>query len=109
MAMVRPDAIGNSLPEDTMVTHAFSGGPGRSIATAYARAATRSDAPPTAPYPVQRELTRSGARAIGAGSWQNLRLHDAICRGIAGCPGARPSRVSSNNGRVGDSDLMRQA
>jgi nitronate monooxygenase len=53
------DAIGNSLPEDTMVTRAFSGRAGRSIATAYARSATAFDAPPTAPYPVQRGLTQA--------------------------------------------------
>jgi nitronate monooxygenase len=51
------DAIGRALPEQTMVTRAFSGRPGRSIANAYAHAATASDAPPPAPYPVQRGLT----------------------------------------------------
>src|SRR6202167_5466051 len=34
------DAIGRSLPEDTIVSRVFSGRPGRSVATAYARAAT---------------------------------------------------------------------
>ena len=41
-----------------MVTRAFSGRAGRSVATAYARAATAPDAPPPAPYPVQRALTQ---------------------------------------------------
>ena len=53
------DAIGATLPEQTIVTRAFSGRPGRSIATAYARAAAAPDAPAPAPYPVQRGLTQA--------------------------------------------------
>jgi nitronate monooxygenase len=53
------DAIGESLPEQTLLTRAFSGRPGRSVATAYARAAAARDAPPPAPYPVQRGLTQA--------------------------------------------------
>jgi nitronate monooxygenase len=53
------DAIGRTLPEDTMLSRAFSGRPGRTIATAYVRAATGPDAPPPAPYPVQRALTQA--------------------------------------------------
>jgi nitronate monooxygenase len=53
------DAIGRTVPEQTLVTRAFSGRPGRSIATAYARAAASPDAPPPAPYPVQRGLTQA--------------------------------------------------
>jgi nitronate monooxygenase len=52
------DAIGRLRPEETLVTRAFSGRSGRSVATAYARAATAPDAPPAAPYPVQRALTQ---------------------------------------------------
>jgi nitronate monooxygenase len=51
------DALARTAPEDTIVTRAFSGRPGRSIATGYALAATGPDAPPPAPYPVQRGLT----------------------------------------------------
>jgi len=52
------NAIGFVRPEDTLVTRAFSGRPGRGVATAYARAANAPDAPPPAPYPVQRALTQ---------------------------------------------------
>ena len=51
------DALARTQPEDTRVSRAFSGRPGRSIATAYVRAAAGPDAPPPAPYPVQRALT----------------------------------------------------
>jgi nitronate monooxygenase len=44
-------------PESTMVTRAFSGRPGRAVATDYVRAASSPDAPAPAPYPVQRALT----------------------------------------------------
>lgn len=53
------DALGRTLPEDTLITPAFSGRAGRSIATAYTRAASGPNAPPPAPYPVQRGLTQA--------------------------------------------------
>lgn len=53
------DAIGRAQPEQTVVSRAFSGRPGRSIATRYIRAAIGSDAPSPAPYPVQRGLTQA--------------------------------------------------
>jgi nitronate monooxygenase len=48
-------ALATTRPEDTVVTRAFSGRAGRSIATDYTRAANTGPAP--APYPIQRGLT----------------------------------------------------
>src|SRR5215208_5560388 len=50
-------ALAELDPEQTMLTRAFSGRFGRALATEYARAAAGPDAPPPAPYPVQRGLT----------------------------------------------------
>jgi nitronate monooxygenase len=51
------DALAHTKPEDTVISRAFSGRPGRSIATHYALAALSPEAPSPAPYPVQRGLT----------------------------------------------------
>jgi nitronate monooxygenase len=59
------DALARTTPEQTMLTRAFSGRAGRSIATSYVRAAASSNAPRPAPYPVQRGLT-SAMRAEAA-------------------------------------------
>lgn len=68
------DAIGRSRPEETLVTRAFSGRPGRSVATAYARAASAPDAPSPAPYPVQRALTQAmRAAATEAGDIDRMQ------------------------------------
>jgi nitronate monooxygenase len=77
------DALARAAPEDTMVSRVFSGRAGRSIATKYVRAATAADAPPPAPYPVQRGLTaamRTDAQRTGdvermqAWAGQSVRL-----------------------------------
>jgi len=51
------DALARTLPEHTMITRAFSGRAGRSVATRYTRAASEAAAPSPAPYPVQRGLS----------------------------------------------------
>jgi len=58
------DALAATLPEGTIMSRAFSGRAGRSIATDYVCASLAPDAPAPAPYPVQRGLTQ-GMRDAG--------------------------------------------
>lgn len=61
-------ALAQIAPEDTIVSRAFSGRAGRSIATDYVLAAISEEAPHPAPYPVQRGLTaamRAEATKLG--------------------------------------------
>jgi nitronate monooxygenase len=51
------EALRTTTPERAVLSRAFSGRAGRSVSTAYVRAATAEDAPAPAPYPVQRGLT----------------------------------------------------
>ncbi len=68
------NALADLEPEATMPTRAFSGRLGRSIATGYARAAAAPDAPPPAPYPVQRALTAPMREAaVKAGDVQRMQ------------------------------------
>jgi nitronate monooxygenase len=53
------ERLAQTEAHETIITRAFSGRPGRSAATAYVRAASATNAPRPAPYPVQRGLTRS--------------------------------------------------
>lgn len=51
---------------NTRLTRAFSGRAGRAIRTKYVEAAAGKDAPPPAPYPIQRALTRLMRDEAGA-------------------------------------------
>ena len=53
------ERLARTEAHETVLTRAFSGRAGRSAATAYARAASAPGAPDSAPYPVQRGLTRA--------------------------------------------------
>jgi nitronate monooxygenase len=69
------DALANTTPERTILSRAFSGKPGRSIATDYVRAAVEADAPAPAPYPVQRGLTaRMRSEAQKTGDVQRMQV-----------------------------------
>jgi nitronate monooxygenase len=68
------DALARTRPEDTVVSRAFSGRAGRSIATDYVLASLASEAPSPAPYPVQRGLTAPMREAAGkAGDVQRMQ------------------------------------
>jgi nitronate monooxygenase len=68
------DALAHALPEQTLVTRAFSGRAGRSLATAYALAAAAPEAPEPAAYPVQRGLTAAmRAAAVAEGALERMQ------------------------------------
>jgi nitronate monooxygenase len=73
-----------AAPEETVITRAFSGRAGRSLATEYVRAAMSEEAPRPAPYPVQRGLTsamRSAAQQ--AGDLQRMQAWAGQSAGLA--------------------------
>jgi nitronate monooxygenase len=67
-------ALDNLEPEQTTTTRALTGRLGRAIATDYVKAASAPDAPPPAPYPVQRGLMAS-VRKAGAAAADHHRLN----------------------------------
>jgi len=68
------DSIGRTEAHQTILTRAFTGRAGRSIANRYAEACA-AEAPPPAPYPVQRGLTRlMREEAASAGDPERMQM-----------------------------------
>jgi nitronate monooxygenase len=84
-------ALASATPEDTLVSRVFSGRAGRSLATDYVRAAISDNAPPPAPYPVQRGLT--AAMRIAATKAGDVSRMQAWAGQSAGLTRAEPARV----------------
>jgi nitronate monooxygenase len=66
-------ALENLEPEGTTLTRALTGRLARSIATDFVQAAASPDAPPPAPYPVQRGLT-AAMKEAGAAAGDGRRM-----------------------------------
>jgi nitronate monooxygenase len=83
-------ALASAAPEDTIVSRAFSGRAGRSLATDYVRAAISDEAPQPAPYPVQRGLTAAmRATAAKAGDVSRMQAWAGQSAGLARAEPAR--------------------
>ena len=77
-------ALEGLRPEDTAPTRAFSGRLGRAVANDYLRAAAQPDAPPPAPYPVQRGLTAGLRQAAAAeGDAKRMQMWAGQAAGMA--------------------------
>jgi nitronate monooxygenase len=66
-------ALENLEPEETALTRALTGRLARAIATDFVKAAASPDAPPPAPYPVQRGLTQA-MKVAGAAAGDHHRM-----------------------------------
>ncbi|MBK8211946.1 MAG: nitronate monooxygenase [Rhodospirillales bacterium] len=61
----RLSALAQTRPDDTVISRAFSGRPGRSIRTDYVMATLAPGGPAPAPYPVERGSTAPMRKAAG--------------------------------------------
>jgi nitronate monooxygenase len=69
------EALDGLEPEGTTLTRAFTGRLARAIATDFVKAAASPDAPPAAPYPVQRGLTAAMKEAgAAAGDYHRMQV-----------------------------------
>ena len=68
-------ALDGLEPQETTLTRAFTGRLGRAVATDFVKAANEPDAPPPAPYPVQRGLTAPMKQAgTAAGDYHRMQV-----------------------------------
>ncbi len=69
------DTLGKTEADETMITRAFTGRPGRGVANGYVRASASADAPSPASYPLQRGLTRAmRENASKAGDAERMQM-----------------------------------
>lgn len=67
--------LAHTEAHETAVTRHFSGRPGRAALNEYVRATLAADAPPAAPYPVQRGLTRAMREAaLKSGDSEHMQM-----------------------------------
>ena len=69
------ERLGQTEAHHTILTRAFTGRPGRSIATRYVRACAEPGAPSPAPYPIRRGFTRAMREdAVRTGDAERMQM-----------------------------------
>lgn len=75
ISQVWANALGGTEADETMITRAFTGRPGRGVANAYTQASAAPNVPAPAPYPFQRGLTRAMREAASkAGAADRMQM-----------------------------------